>query len=280
MSTHSLKRIVRSCIHPPRLLALKLLGTGIRRAERPRSAEYARGATLADGWPAGRPHDSSAPHAANPLEEYFDGVTAGPGVWKWRHYFDLYHRHLGRFVGRSPVVVEVGVYSGGSMDMWHHYFGPGTHVHGIDIEPACRAYATANTTIHVGDQADAGFWRDFAKRVPLVDVLIDDGGHEPRQQIATVEAMLPHLRPGGVYICEDVTGSDNGFTDCTQALIDALHAYAPTVSPQGNTSPSSPFQASIHSLHVYPFVVVIEKRAEPMPSFSAPKHGTQWQPYL
>jgi hypothetical protein len=243
-------------------------------------AEYGRGAALVSDWPVEQSKAAPSSAGSNPLESYFDGVTEGPGVWKWRHYFDLYDRHLSRFVGRSPVVVEVGVYSGGSMPMWHAYFGSGAHVHGIDIEPACRAYATEGTTIHIGDQADATFWREFRRQVPVVDVLVDDGGHEPEQQMATLEAMLPHIRPGGVYICEDITGSDNRFSACVQALADGLHAYAPTVRPKGLSSPASPFQASIHSLHVYPFVVVIEKRAEPMPAFSAPKHGTQWQPYL
>ena len=120
----------------------------------------------------------------------------------------------------------------------------------------------------------------WGQQVPQVDVLIDDGGHEPEQQMATVEAMLPHLRPGGVYICEDITCSDNRFSTFTHTLVDGLHAYAPTVSQAGNASPASPFQSSIHSIHVYPFVVVIEKRAALMPSFCGPKHGTQWQPYL
>lgn len=245
-----------------------------------RSAEYARGGAMVPRWQAAASSGSPVESPANPLEHYFDGVTQGPGVWKWRHYFDLYHRHLGRFVGKSPTVVEVGVYSGGSMPMWHAYFGPGTHVHGIDIEPACRTYAGAGTTIHIGDQADPAFWREFTARVPHVDVLIDDGGHEPEQQMATVEAMLPHLRPGGVYICEDVTGTDNRFLAFVHGISDALHAYAPKSDSKGHVSPATPFQAAIHSLHVYPFVVVIEKRAAAMPAFSAPKHGTQWQPYL
>ncbi len=45
----------------------------------------------------------------------FDGITAGPGVWKWRHYVEIYHTHLSRFVGRKPVVVEIGGYSGGAV---------------------------------------------------------------------------------------------------------------------------------------------------------------------
>src|SRR5690349_627605 len=33
----------------------------------------------------------------NPLEEYFDSVTEGRGIWKWTHYFDIYHRHFQKF---------------------------------------------------------------------------------------------------------------------------------------------------------------------------------------
>src|SRR5262252_4022229 len=39
-----------------------------------------------------------------PLRAYFDEVKEGPGVWKWLHYFELYDRHLRKFVGR-PVTV-------------------------------------------------------------------------------------------------------------------------------------------------------------------------------
>jgi len=273
-------RQILNVLRRPRRTARHILSAVCDPAGLPRPTEEYRGMALAHRWPMEphRPHAS--PVSATPLEAYFDGVTDGPGVWKWRHYFDIYHRHLNHFVGRQPVVVEIGVYSGGSLAMWHTYFGAGTHVHGIDIEPACRAYANADTTIHIGDQADPTFWEAFRRQVPLIDVLIDDGGHVPEQQMASVEAMLPHIRPGGIYICEDVTGTDNTFQHFVSGLADLLHAYAPISDGSGHVSPTSSFQASIHSLHVYPFVVVIEKRAAPMPSFSAPRHGTQWQPHL
>lgn len=40
----------------------------------------------------------------------------------------------------NPNVLEVGVYSGESLEMWHSYFGEGSHIYGVDIEPACKAY--------------------------------------------------------------------------------------------------------------------------------------------
>jgi hypothetical protein len=40
-------------------------------------------------------------HYRNPLRQYFDNNTEGPGIWKWTHYFDIYHRHFERFIGRD-----------------------------------------------------------------------------------------------------------------------------------------------------------------------------------
>ena len=41
-------------------------------------------------------------------------------------------------------------------------------------------------------------------------------GHTPEQQIVTLEEMLPHLRPGGVYLCEDVHGIHHDFAGVRQ----------------------------------------------------------------
>src|SRR5947207_11688241 len=37
----------------------------------------------------------------NPLLAYFEAHRQGRGIWKWRHYFDVYHRHLAKFVGKD-----------------------------------------------------------------------------------------------------------------------------------------------------------------------------------
>jgi hypothetical protein len=253
----------------------------------PAAPDVERGADLARQWgiaansdlsrsrPAARGHEP----AANRLRAYFDAVKEGPGVWKWLHYFEPYHRHLHKFVGCPISLVEVGVYSGGSMAMWRQYFGDDCRVHGVDIRDECGVYEDAHTTIHIGDQADRAFWRRFRESVPAVDVLIDDGGHQPEQQMVTLEEMLPHLRPGGVYICEDVHGVGNRLTAFAHSLADQLNAFA--VLPQQELcSMPTPFQADVDSVHLYPFVVVIEKRDAALESFVAPKRGTRWQPFL
>jgi hypothetical protein len=221
--------------------------------------------------------------APNPLWEYFQANRQGPGIWKWVHYFDIYQRHLARFVGRSPHVVEIGVYSGGSLGMWRHYFGAGCRVSGVDVEQACLQYADEQTTIHIGDQADRAFWKRFRAAAPPLDVVIDDGGHEPHAQRITLEETLPHLRPGGVYLCEDVCGDANEFAAYVHRLAARLNAAdwtAQNEDGRGSAARATPFQQSVHSVHLYPFVVVIERTARPIDHFRAPKHGTQWQPFL
>src|SRR4051812_27993068 len=61
------------------------------------------------------------------LEDYWDAHKEGPGIWKFRHYFDIYENHFSKFVGSEVHVVEIGIYSGGSLKMWRDYFGPQCH---------------------------------------------------------------------------------------------------------------------------------------------------------
>ncbi len=247
-------------------------------------ADRVRGFEVEQRWKPGpsiRNESVAAPAAAaNPLREYFDGVREGPGIWKWLHYFEIYHRHLAKFIGRPVTVVEVGVYSGGSMPMWHHYFGPNCRVHGVDIQPECKAYEDEATTIHIGDQSDRAFWRRFRERVPRVDVVIDDGGHEPEQQTVTLEEMLPHVNPGGVYVCEDIHGVHNSFASFVQTLSGGLNAAVPGAASGAMRNVPTPFQAAVHSVHLYPYVVVVERRDAALDELVAPKHGTKWQPFL
>ena len=141
---------------------------------------------------------------ANPLLEYFDSHLEGPGLWKWRHYFEIYHRHFAKFVGRELCLLEIGVYSGGSLGMWREYFGPGVRIFGVDIAEECKAYEDDRTTIFVGDQSDRDFWARVRREAPPFDIVIDDGSHEQDHQIISLEEVFPHVRSGGVYLCEDV----------------------------------------------------------------------------
>lgn len=232
--------------------------------------------------PAEPSSDAAAPHGE--LRTFFEERRKGPGIWKWLHYFEIYERHLARFRNASPNILEIGIYSGGSLDMWRSYFGKGCHVYGADIEPSCKVYEKEDVTIFIGDQADRSFWARFRQQAPKLDIVIDDGGHRPHQQIATLEELVPHLQPGGVFICEDILGKLNPFSAYVGHMTRDLHACTMVEDSQDPerrlSTRATALQSAIASVHVYPFVTVIERNSSPVREFVAPKHGSEWQPFL
>lgn len=206
------------------------------------------------------------------LEEYFDANETGPGIWKWRHYFDVYHQHFEKFVGTSPTILEIGIYSGGSLQMWHEYFGPGTRVIGVDIAEECLTYEDENTKVYIGDQADPDFWREVIAKEPKIDLVVDDGGHMPYQQIATLKALLPNMSPGGVFICEDLQRKYNPFVSFAFGLVRNLN--------ERHYGEPNSVQRHIDSVAFHPYITAVTRRSQPLEEIIAPKHGTEWQPFL
>jgi hypothetical protein len=238
------------------------------------------GSQHAKQWPRTSADEVSRPFAApdesNPLARYFNAHTEGKGIWKVEHYLDIYHQHFAKFIGKEVNVVEIGVFSGGSLEMWRSYFGPKCKVYGVDIREQCRAYAGENVEIFIGDQGDRTFWKSFKEKVPRVDILIDDGGHLLDQQVATLEEMLPHMRPGGIYLCEDVVSVHNTYPSYIHGLLRRLNAFE--YRPSDLEVDATPFQRAVRAIHVYPYVTVIERSDVPALHFRLPMHGTEWKP--
>lgn len=253
-----------------------------RRALRDRVAAASARAYARSWTPtiASQPAQEPEETPPNELRKFFESRHEGPGIWKWEHYFDIYNRHFARFVGRPVRILEIGIYSGGSLDMWQAYFGKQCEVIGVDIEEACKVYERPSVQVLIGDQADRKFWGEVKRKIGPVDIVIDDGGHLPQQQIITLEETLPLLRPNGVFLCEDIHGADNAFLAYVTGLMGELN----TANVQRSDAPfevkTTPFQESIGAITVYPFVVVVEKNGQPVAQLKAPKHGTQWQPFL
>ena len=159
------------------------------------------------------------------------------------------------------------------------YFGPNCHIYGIDIEVATRAYESERVSIFIGDQADPRFWSDFKARVGSVDVLIDDGGHTPHQQQVTLREMLSMVRPGGVYICEDIHGHRNPFINDAAGLVHELNRDSSVAHGETLSTPANSVQAAVYSICFYPFMMVIEKNLVRRDSLLSRRKGTQWQPF-
>ncbi len=138
----------------------------------------------------------------NNLKEIFWNLDKG--CTKWSGYFDVYERHLSKFIGKKPRILEIGVLGGGSIEMWLKYFGEGTQVVGVDINEECKNYVyNGNVEIVMGDQGDPQFWDHYLADKKGFDIVIDDGSHVMQHQIITLNKLFPALNPGGVFICED-----------------------------------------------------------------------------
>jgi cephalosporin hydroxylase len=208
----------------------------------------------------------------NPLEKYFRSNKKRL-INKWLHYFDIYHRHFERFRGKPITVVEFGVSQGGSLQMWRSYFGRKARIYGVDIDPRCADLGGRRTKVFIGDQADREFLRSIAAEVGPIDVLIDDGGHRMRQQIATFEELYPHVKEGGVFLVEDMhtsywKGFGGGyrrpgtFMEYAKGLTDQLNAW----HSREDGFEVDEFTRTTKSMHFYDSIVVFEKGAVAKPT--------------
>ena len=57
-----------------------------------------------------------------------------------------------------------------------------------------------------GDQADAATLRECAEHGPF-DLIVDDGSHFPEHQMLAFETLFAAVKPGGVFIIEDIETS-------------------------------------------------------------------------
>lgn len=228
--------------------------------------------------------------AHNRFEYWYDQHHTGKGVWKWTQYFPAWERHFAKFIAKSWAgeevhMAELGIFSGGSLEMWQHVFGPGLRLWGCDIATVTKQYEnddkSGRTKIFNMDQTSAGAWTEFKKLVPKLDILIDDGLHLFSGQKATFDNILDHIAPGGVFMTEDISdgkrpGAKANFRDGPEYAEKYLQYSFDQTRPLHYEH--SRMQKTIDSIHYYPYLFVVEKRLKAGEHLDAIKHGTLWKP--
>jgi len=203
-------------------------------------------------------------------------------LYKWLHYFKIYDKHFKRFIGKKPVVLEIGVDKGGSLEMWNYYFDNDCTIYGLDINKDTldvpKKLGVSNIKIDIGDQGDPKFWEEYLKDKPKFDIVIDDGGHTMIQQIVTYESVYDHISDNGVYLCEDTHTSyymkwggespfqedgtqksyhkSDTFVEYSKNWIDQINSYH--ITGCGDHK----FRKTTNSIHFYDSVVVLEKEID------------------
>lgn len=193
-------------------------------------------------------------------------------VDKWLHYLERYEQHFGKYRGTSLKFLEIGVFKGGSLEMWRSYFGPTSRICGIDIDPECAAYETPGTTVRIGSQADPEFLASVVAEFGTPDIILDDGSHVAEHQEASFRTLFPLLKEGGLYVIEDLHTAywpqwNGGYRrkgsaiEIVKDMIDDMHGWY-------HESPTStPAQSEIGGIHIYDSMVFIEKKHRERPAY-------------
>ena len=214
------------------------------------------------------------------LEELFDRGTGGR-CSKWRHYFEIYERYVSKFRGTDCTYLEIGVSACGSLDIFQEYLGEGARIVGVDVNPECMKQAREGIEILIGDQANPAFMSEVVAPKGPFDIIIDDGGHIPDQQIVSFLSLFPQLKEGGVYLVEDMhttfwlggQASRFGinFYDFARGLVEKLSLYHVDQrlldryqTPREQRTDAINFNnfaaSDIFGIHFYDSMIVFEKR--------------------
>jgi SAM-dependent methyltransferase len=114
---------------------------------------------------------------------------------------------LGLGSNDPDVPSNMGVFGapGASLRGWRQLF-PHALVYGADIDRGILFQEDRIKTFYC-DQLDRSSIRELWSHPDLqagVDIIIEDGLHTFEANVSFLEESLDHLRPGGIYICEDI----------------------------------------------------------------------------
>ncbi|MFC4161611.1 class I SAM-dependent methyltransferase [Chitinimonas lacunae] len=204
------------------------------------------------------------------MSDLFDYFSENEGrlIFKWLHYFEIYERHFSPYRDKEITFLEIGVFHGGSLQMWKNYFGPKARIVGVDINPFCKTYEEENIHIEIGSQEDREFLRELRDKYGPFDIVLDDGGHTMTQQVVSLQELYGHVKDNGIYMCEDLHTSywrsfgggyrnPFSFIEFAKTLIDEIHAWH---SHDNESFQVTPFTRSAFGLHFYDSILAIEKR--------------------
>ncbi len=125
---------------------------------------------------------------------------------KWDSYLEVYEDAFRPFKQQPVDLLEIGVQNGGSLEVWSRYFPRARTLTGCDINPRCAGlqYADPRVQVIVGNANEQATFQRIAARSPAFDLIVDDGSHRTNDVVSSFLTYFPLLKPGGIYIAEDM----------------------------------------------------------------------------
>ena len=122
-------------------------------------------------------------------------------------YLDTYQTILAPFQGKAISLLELGVHSGHSLLLWREFL-PDARITGLDMRtPPDNIAGLENVTYIRGRQEDEAVLDQTTAANGPFDLIVDDASHIGRLTKASYRHLFEHLKPGGLYIFEDIAAS-------------------------------------------------------------------------
>jgi SAM-dependent methyltransferase len=146
--------------------------------------------------------------------------------WSGNNYVDIYQAYFAGTRHNVKAVMEIGLgvrgsefeakvahgqnQGGASIKMWRDFF-PSAKIVGLDINDASFLNGDRIITHQVdqGRRDQLSAIRD-AYADTAFDLIVDDGSHRSDHQQTTLEELFPLLKPGGLYVIEDLNDQGLG----------------------------------------------------------------------
>ena len=119
----------------------------------------------------------------------------------FHEYDKIYTDFLEKYRNKNICLFEIGLDEGKSVKLWKEYF-TNPKIYGMDID---KKFSSNDIEVFQGDQSKMDQVIEIANKVPKCDFILDDGSHIAEHQLNCFNYLFVNLlKPGGVYIIEDI----------------------------------------------------------------------------
>jgi len=125
---------------------------------------------------------------------------------KWELYFSVYDLYFSKYKNKNINLLEIGIQNGGSLDVWANYFKHANSIVGSDIDLKCKnlQFKSRKIKLVIGDINKKPILKQITDLSHGFDIIIDDASHKSQDINNTFLNLYPHLKPGGIYLIEDL----------------------------------------------------------------------------